>query len=312
MGIFPSLGGVSFNPSRDTPSLADKVILVTGGNAGLGKQSIVELSKHRPAQIWLAARSLSKANEAVADIKKQVPDAPVRVLELDLQSLESVQNAAKLFSKDSPRLDILLLNAGIMAHPPGLTKDGYEVQFGTNHVGHALLTKLLMPVLLRTAEEKADSDVRVVVLSSSAHSFVPAGGIHFDTLKSKAEKMTTFTRYGQSKLANILFAQELAKRYPQLKTVSVHPGIVNTNLSDVLGSQGNILLRIATKTLAPFMGVSVVEGVKNQLWASTAEGVTSGEYYEPVGVAGRGSKCTKDRKLAQELWEWTEKELSGF
>lgn len=303
-----SCGRVSFNPSKDIPTLTGKVILATGGNSGLGKQSVLELSKHRPAQIWLAARSADKANEAVADVKKEVVDVPIKALQLDLASLTSVRNAAKVFSEESGRLDILLLNAGIMSHPAALTEDGYEIQFGTNHVGHALLTKLLMPVLLRTAQEQPDPDVRVVVLSSAGHAYTPVGGIQFDTLKSKAESMAGLTRYGQSKLANILFAKELARRYLQLTAVSVHPGLVNTNLPNKMNKE-NFLLGIVAKAVMPIAGSNAKEGARNQLWAATGRGVESGEYYEPVGVAGKGSKYANDHELAKRLWEWTENEL---
>ncbi|KUL88999.1 hypothetical protein ZTR_06044 [Talaromyces verruculosus] len=175
MGLFSTSSSVSFDPSVDIPSLSGKVILVTGGNSGLGKQSIVELAKHHPAQIWLAARSLVKGNEAASDIRNQVPGVNIKVLELDLGSVKSIQHAATVFCQDSPRLDILLLNAGVMALPPGITADGYEIQFGTNHLGHALLTKLLLPVLLQTAGRDVGSDVRIVVLSSAAHTVVPNG-----------------------------------------------------------------------------------------------------------------------------------------
>ncbi|KAL6228792.1 hypothetical protein BDW75DRAFT_129603 [Aspergillus navahoensis] len=310
MGLFGAGGGIAFDPSRDIPSLAGKVILVTGGNSGLGKQSILELAKHHPTQIWLAARSLEKAKNAIADIKQTAPDVAIEPLQLDLGSLPSVQDAANVFLHKSHRLDILLLNAGII-HPEGITDDGYEIQFGTNHVGHALLTKLLLPTLCRTADENSNSDVRVIALSSTAHRYAPKGGIRFDTLKSNGAALGTMARYGQSKLANIVYAQELARRYRQLTVVSVHPGFVTTNLGNVMVKR-SFLNRVALKLLEPLQGVPVEEGVKNQLWASTAANVTSGEYYEPVGVTGKGSTYTHNPKLALELWDWTEKELQRY
>ncbi|KAF5259326.1 hypothetical protein FOXYS1_10059 [Fusarium oxysporum] len=311
MGLFGAGGGIAFDPSQDVQSLAGKVILVTGANSGLGKQSILELAKHHPSQIWLAARSLEKANKATADIKQAVPDIAIEPLELDLGSLRSVQHGAKVFLQQSHRLDILILNAGIMAHPEGATKDGYEIQFGTNHVGHALLTKLLLPTLLRTANQESNSDVRVVILSSAGHKYAPAGGIRFDILKSNGEDLSTVARYGQSKLANILFAQELARRFHDLTVAAVHPGVVVTNLANVM-VETSFWKRVAMKVIEPLQGVTVEEGVKNQLWASTAANVISGEYYEPVGVAGKGSKYTHNSQLAQELWDWTEKELQEY
>ncbi|KAH8588872.1 hypothetical protein B0O99DRAFT_727129 [Bisporella sp. PMI_857] len=298
---------VSFNPAHDIPSLTGKTILVTGGNTGLGKQSVLELSRHNPLEIWLSARSEEKGRAAIADIKREVPNAHVMFLELDLSSFESIKQAAKMFLASASHLDILMLNAGIMACPPGLTKDGYEIQFGTNHMGHALLVKLLMPVLLKTADKRS-TDVRIVSVSSVGHRFALHGGIQFDTLKCRAENVSTHALYGQSKMANIIYAAELARQHPTLKVVSVHPGLVNTNLYRV---EGKPLLRAFQTFIASIMGRGVNDGAKNQLWACVAPDVDSGEYYEPIGVAGKGSKEIKDIELARKLWDWTQKEIEG-
>ncbi|VZI09784.1 unnamed protein product [Fusarium fujikuroi] len=274
---------VRFNPDTDIPSLKDKVILVTGGNSGLGKESILQFAKHDPKEIWLGARSEAKAKEAIGDIKAQVPEAPIKFVKMDLASFKSIREAAKAFTQESDRLDILLLNGGIMSVPPGTTDDGYEIQFGTNHMGHALLTKLLLPTLLRTADKGAD--VRVTVLASSAHQYAPPEGIKFDTLKGQALQMGTITRYGQSKLSNALFAKELARRYPQLTTASLQPGLVTTNLANTM-SDNSWIMRIAWKITTLFIGVDVPTGTLNQLWASTSKDVVSGTYYEPIGRTG--------------------------
>jgi len=206
-----------------------------------------------------------------------------------------------------------MLNAGIMAVPPGTTKEGYEIQFGTNHVGHALLTKLLLPTMVKTAQEPG-ADVRVVSLSSLGHA--GASGIMFDGLKSEGGGCSSsMTRYGQSKLANILFARELQKRYGEkgITAVAVHPGVVNTELyrtvfTGVLGV-GNLVKKFYT---------SVQDGAKNQLWAATAKKgdgskeVKGGAYYTPVGVPEQCSNMAKDSELAAKLWDWTEKELESY
>ncbi|KAK3688980.1 hypothetical protein B0T22DRAFT_164830 [Podospora appendiculata] len=302
-------GGVSFNAARDIPSLKGKVILVTGGNSGLGKQSILDLAKHEPTAIWLAARGLSRAQAAADEITAAVPGANIKPLDLDLASFDSIKAAARRFTAESPRLDILMLNAGIMAVPAGLTASGYEIQFGVNHVGHALFAKLLTPLLLQTAT--TTPDVRVIVLTSIGHTMAPTGGILFDSLKTTQGNLTTtFTRYGQSKLANALFAREMAKRYPQLKTVAIHPGGVSTNLANTIGS-GNFVMR-GLGAVAHVLMASVETGVKNQLWGATApaDTVESGAYYAPVGKKA-GNALAHDDKLAARLWEWTEKELEG-
>lgn len=300
---------VSFTPKTDIPSLEGKVILVTGGGNGIGKQCILEFARHSPSRIWLAARNLEKAREAVGDIQKEVPDAAIEVVELDLTSLESVKTAAARVLAESDRLDVLLLNAGVMAIPAAVTKDGYEVQFGTNHVGHALLTKLLVPLLDKTAKGPG-ADVRVVALSSMGHNYTATGGIKFDSLKTTGEEMFTYARYGQSKLANILFIRQLAKEYPQFTAAAVHPGVVNTNLFHA-ATDTPAILRIFLP-LTSYVLTTIETGAKNPLWASVAEGVKSGEYYEPVGIPGKASAYGKNDELAKKLWEWTEKELEGY
>jgi NAD(P)-dependent dehydrogenase (short-subunit alcohol dehydrogenase family) len=145
---------------------------------------VYQLSKHKPARIYLAARSKAKAEQAIDDITRFAPDhAPISFLELDLTSFESIKSAAKSFIASNDRLDILVNNAGIMACPAGLT---YEIQFGTNHVGHALLTKLLLPVLQRTAEYQPTGSVRIVNVSSGSESFAPVpAGIEFEQVERR-------------------------------------------------------------------------------------------------------------------------------
>lgn len=134
----------------------------------------MQLAKHN-ANVYMGARTASKAENAIAEIKKEVPEANIKFLELDLASLESVKKAAESFTASESRLDVLLNNAGVMALPPGTTNDGYEIQFGTNHIGHAALTKLLMPTLQRTAKD--GGNVRIVNLSSAGHQMPPKQGL---------------------------------------------------------------------------------------------------------------------------------------
>jgi NAD(P)-dependent dehydrogenase (short-subunit alcohol dehydrogenase family) len=190
-----------------------------------------------------------------------------------------------------------------MAVPPTKTAEGYEVQFGVNHIGHFLLTKLLLPTLLKTVDQP-NPDVRIINLTSAAHAIAPASGINFaDT--SLPDK-SVWARYGQSKLANILFSKALAKRYDKILSVAVHPGPVDTNLANTwLGKYvwlKNFLGCLFLKT--------VREGTKNQLWAATAErtSIENGVYYTPVGVKDEGNGYIKDEKMADELWEWSLKQ----
>ncbi|KAM6510864.1 hypothetical protein FSOLCH5_011309 [Fusarium solani] len=297
----------NYDPARDIPSLDGKVILITGGNIGLGKQSALDLIKHNPAEIWLAARNSQKADAAITELNEAAPQVSVRFLQLDLGSFESVKNAARTLTSSVSRLDILLLNAGVMGCPPGQTKKGYETHWGINHVGHALLLKLLTPLLLKTRSESR-SEVRIVSVSSVAHKFAVSGGIKLDILKTNGGGESPNNLYGQSKLANLIYAKEFAEHHPELTSVSIHPGTVKTDLQT---SGGNLLIRGFQKFIVPLIGVEVQEGAKNQLWAATAKGVESGEYYEPVGVSGRGSALSKNKELGKKLWDWTEKELEA-
>ncbi|TVY20837.1 Short-chain dehydrogenase TIC 32-like protein [Lachnellula arida] len=252
----------------------------------------------------MAARNPEKGHEAVADIKRRVPGVAAAFLELDLSSFESVKEAARTVLACSTRLDILMLNAGLMGCPPQLTKEGYEIQMGTNHIGHALLLKLLTPLLLQTS---SSHPVRVVSLASSAWKHAGPEKIQFETLKS-LEGVTPVNRYIQSKVANMLYPQEFAKHYPQLTIVSVDPGDVATQLFS--REPGDEQMRYLQTELAPKRVRPVEEGVVNQLWAATGEGVTSGLHYGPVGVY-EPTGLAIDTELAKKVWEWTQKELEG-
>ncbi|KAK3316536.1 hypothetical protein B0H66DRAFT_576378 [Apodospora peruviana] len=298
----------AFNPATDIPSLAGKVILITGANSGLGRQSALELAKHQPERIWMAARDPLKGQEAASYIQARVPDAPVTPLDLDLSSFESIKGAAKTVLASTSRLDILMLNAGLMGCPPKLTKEGYEIQMGTNHLGHAFLLKLLMPLLLKTA-----TTPRVVSLASAAWKYADATQkIQFDTLKSLDGAVTPVNRYIQSKVANVLYAQQFALRHgPRITIVSVNPGEVDTQLFK--REPGDEQMKYLQIEVAPKHVRPVEDGVKNQLWAATAatDAVVNGAHYEPVGVHVEPTGLLADEELARATWDWTQKELEG-
>lgn len=205
-----------------------------------------------------------------------------------------------------------------MAFPPGQTKDGYEIQFGTNHMGHALMIQMLLPLLQRTAEEP-NSDVRIINMSSVAYTNATSEGIAFDTLKTPQAKLggmipgPTWARYGQSKLANMLYARELAKHYPQIKTVAIHPGFIKTDLF----SQTSFLMTQFFRVYVPAGEgwTPVSQGPYNQTWAGTTakQNLESGTYYVPLAKKGQlKTAAARDDKLASKLWDWTQKELQQW
>ena len=223
-----------------------------------------QLAKHNP-HIYLAARTPSKAEAAIADIKRTVPNANITYLQLDLASLESVKKAADTFNAESDKLDVLINNAGVMALPASTTKDGYEIQFGTNHIGHFFFTKLLMPTLQRTAE--GNRDVRIVNLSSKGHELPPKGGLVLNEARSNMVSYSTWVRYGQSKLANILFTRELSRRYPTIKSMALHPGGIETGLALGFQEEHPWLARIIRPIAALFL-TTVQQGALTQLFGT--------------------------------------------
>jgi NAD(P)-dependent dehydrogenase (short-subunit alcohol dehydrogenase family) len=192
-----------------------------------------------------------------------------------------------------------MLNAGIMATPPSKSVDGYEIQFATNQMGHALLVKLLLPLLQSTAK-LPDADVRVINMTSIAYKQAPRQGIDFETLKTDQASLgmiPKWGRYGQSKLAQILYTDELARHYPEITWLSVHPGFIFTGLFD-----GTSFL---TKLPVLIMSIGNRTPVESK--------VVNGGYYEPIGVTGkRATSLANDQKLAGRLWEWTQEELKEW
>lgn len=310
--VFPFASKMSFQPDRDIPDLSGKVMIVTGGNVGLGKETILELARHNPTKIYMGSRNKEKAKAAIAEINLAVPKANVLFLQMDLSSFNSVQKAAETFLSENTRLDILMNNAGIMATPASLTEDGYEMQFGTNHMGHALFTKLLLPIMQKTANEPK-ADVRIVNLSSEAHKWAPDGGILFPELKTVQADIRTTTRYAQSKLANLYHVEALSKRYPSITSVAVHPGVVGTNIAGNF-RKGYPILGWLVETIGGIVLANPKTGALTQVWSATAkkEDVKNGGFYYPVGVPFSGTRRADADDQVDKLWEWTEKELNAY
>ncbi|USP78028.1 uncharacterized protein yc1106_05302 [Curvularia clavata] len=297
-----------FSPDEQIPDLSGKVVLVTGGNNGLGKETVTQLAKHTPARIYLGARNEEKAKAAIADIKKESPNANIIFLKIDLASFSSIAKAVRVFLSENDRLDILVNNAGIFATPPGLTEDGYEIQFGTNYMGPALLTKLLWPCLEKTAAAPG-SDVHVVFVSSALHTVAPKEGLILSENKTTLERISTMARYGQSKLAEMYFARSLAKLDPTITTIAVHPGVVRTGIMD--GPMSNSIFRWLIRFVGHAASVDVPTGTLNQLWACTVSRgtITNGGMYYPVGKEFKGRRAASDEDMVEKLYLWTESQF---
>jgi NAD(P)-dependent dehydrogenase (short-subunit alcohol dehydrogenase family) len=281
---------------------------------------VIAFAAHDPKHIYFTGRNASAASSLIAELIAKHANVSLTFIEMDLSSLRSVKEAiAKSFKHD--RLDILLNNAGIMAKPAVLSADGYEIQFATNHLGHAMLTQHLLPFLLKAADEP-NSDVRVIANTSDGYAFhqLIKGGIDFAALDTRSPMnkwlLGPWQRYGQSKLANILFAAELARRYPQITSVVIHPGVVKTPL--VTGMTGfHYWFTITTCWLSGVKMVEPTQGAWNQLWCAAGakkSELRNGGFYRPVGVDDTADLQgeAKNVELAAKLWEWTEGVLRKF
>ena len=294
--------------AADVPDQSGRIAVITGANTGLGYETAAVLAG-RGARVVLAVRNADKGKEAVEQILRAHPDADVSVQDLDLSSLASVRAAAERLRGDHPRIDLLINNAGVMYPPKQTTADGFELQFGTNHLGHFALTGLLLDRLLPVAGS------RVVTVASIAHNV--QADIHFDDLQWE-RGYNRVAAYGQSKLANLMFTYELQRRLAAAGAptiaVAAHPGISNTELMrHVPGSNlpgVDLLARLVTNR--PFLGALAT------LRAAAAPDVQGGQYYGPSGfrelvghpVLVRSNRKSHDVAVQQRLWTVSE-ELTG-
>ena len=290
--------------SADVPDQGGRTVLVTGANSGLGLHTSLALAA-QGARVLMACRDAGRASEALARVRREVPAATAELVTLDLSSLASVQRCAEQVAGRVGALDVLVDNAGVMAPPRTLTEDGFELQLGTNHLGHFALTGRLLPLLL------AAEAPRVVVVSSGAHR---VGKIAFDDLQS-ARSYSRWGAYGQSKLANLLFARELDRRASgSLLVVAAHPGYAATHLQS---GQGSFVLEALMKVGNAVVAQSDAAGAWPQLYAATMPDVRSGDYWGPSLAEVRGtpklvgrSKAAQDDAVAARLWQVSQ-ELTG-
>lgn len=290
--------------TADIPSLAGKLAVVTGANRGLGLEIAAGLAG-AGAKLVLACRDPVKAQAAVAALKRQAPDAQIEVMGLDLANLSSVQKFARDFSSRHTQLDLLINNASAIMVPLQKTRDGFEMHFGTNHLGHFALTGLLLDRL------KAAPAARVINTASLAHKMTP--GMDFDDLTWERKPYKEMDAYGKSKLATLLFTFELARRLSKtgsrILTAAAHPGYTATN-----PDLGGFFMRLSTRLFAQ----PVAMGALPALYAATAAKVGSGDYFGPGGfkeLSGYPAQAkprpeARDPQLAARLWALSE-QLTG-
>jgi NAD(P)-dependent dehydrogenase (short-subunit alcohol dehydrogenase family) len=270
------------DPALFERDLSGEVYIVTGANSGIGLITAEQLGK-QGALVVLACRRVSEADARIDELRQLHRGIKLESAALDLGDLASVRAFVAKFQATHDRLDGLINNAGLMNTPKGTTKDGFETQFGVNHLGHFLLTELLLPTL------KASAPSRVVCLSSCYHDKAMGreGQIDFDDLQFERRPYDGWTAYAQSKLANLLYAKELGERLrgTGVTAVSVHPGWVRTNLI-----QNSMPLFVQNVLLRPFMGwigmIEPWEGAQTTLHATLADDVPehTGAYYSQFGI----------------------------
>ena len=300
--------------AADIPNLAGKTAIVTGSTAGLGLVAATELAAHG-ASVTLAVRDVARGEEVARAIIDAYPEASVQVALLDLTSLASIREFATGYIKSHKRLDILINNAGIMGVPTReTTADGFEAQFGTNHLGHFALTGLLLPVISKT------KGARIVTVSSNLHK---TGRMNFDDLMGE-KSYKPWAAYGQSKLANLLFTSELQRRLEKAKidaiAVAAHPGWSNTSLmkSGPMKGRSKFMTGLA-QWVTDRMAQPGTMGALNELYAATAADVHGNEYFGPDGKSEQKgyprkvdrSQFAKNAADAKRLWDVSEK-LTGI
>ena len=289
--------------AEDIPDQSGRVAIVTGANSGIGYETALALAR-KGATVVMACRDLSKAAPAADSCRATQPSGTLEVMQLDLADLESVRQFAANYRERYDRLDLLINNAGIMMPPYGKTAQGFETQFGVNHLGHFALTGLLFDLLLQTPGS------RVVTVSSGSHRF---GQIDFEDLQWENKDYKRNAAYGQSKLANLLFTYELQRRLTaageETLAVAAHPGWTATNLQVHAGG---------FRFLNRFFAQDPPMGALPTLYAATAPDVSGGDYYGPSGFMEmrghpkkvRSNDRSYDEAVAARLWDISE-ELTG-
>ena len=295
-------------------SLTGRTAVITGASSGLGVETARVLAG-AGAHVVLVARQADKLATVASALRESVPGAVVDTALVDLSDLDSVRSGAADIVHRFPHIHLLIDNAGVMACPFGRTAQGFEMQFGTNHLGHFLLTGLLLPSLLAAGED-SEQACRIIVLSSAAHRFGP---VDFEDPNYEQREYHKWGAYGQSKTANALFAVELDKRLKarNIRAYSVHPGVIQTELSRHMSQQDWDDLQASVPDDQEMVMKSVEQGAATSVWAATASELEDcgGIYLEdcqiarPAGAGERGGvqNYAQDSAAAERLWALSEK-----
>uniref|UniRef100_A0A1Y1LK58 Uncharacterized protein n=1 Tax=Photinus pyralis TaxID=7054 RepID=A0A1Y1LK58_PHOPY len=294
--------GLSHTKCVSTARLDGKTVIVTGSNTGIGKFTVQDFYK-RGTRVIMACRNAEKARQAAEDIKKSCEDlqqlGQIEIVNLDLSSLDSVSDCANKLLECEDKINILVNNAGVMMCPKTKTKDGFEMQIGTNHFGHFLFTLLLLPRIIKSAPS------RIVNVSSAAQA---KGSINFEDLNFDVREYSPLNAYRQSKLANVLFTKELARKLDEshienVTVYSLHPGVIVTELGRHLD---DTYFRGFTLMLSPFRVFmkNVEQGAQTSIYCSVDEsaGKETGLYYAECAVAEPCANA-KDMEAAKKLWD---------
>lgn len=288
---------------QNIPTQKGRVAIVTGSSSGIGYEAARVLA-NKGASVIIAVRNLAKGNNALEKIRQQNPSTDVKVMILDLANLSSVQAFAETFKKDYSRLDLLINNAGVMVPPYSKTMDGFELQFGTNHLGHFALTAYLLERLVNTEGS------RIVNVSSGAHNL---GNLNFDDLTWEKRSYAKWKAYGDSKIANLYFTYELDRKLKEnhLNTIvtAAHPGWTATELQRTAG---------VVEYLNGIFAQDITMGALPTLRAAIEDGLQGAEYFGPDGfmemrgypVKVGSNELSRDPNIARKLWEVSEK-LTG-
>lgn len=281
-----------------TWDISGKTVLITGGNAGIGKATAIELAR-RGANVTITSRNPSKGTAALEDIRTQSGNADVECRELDLASFASIRTFAEGFLADHERLDVLINNAGLVLSERHTTKEGFEMTFGVNHLGHFLLTDLLLERI------KDSAPARIVNLASDAHKGA-RDGLAFDDLQFETRSYAGFKSYCESKLANILYTRELARRLEgtDVTVNAVHPGLVKSRFGRDGDTSG--FWQVMMKIVSPF-GITVEKGAETSVTVATDPALAnvSGEYFAKSKPAS-STRAARDDQAAKRLWDISE------